>query len=93
MCCRVENLKPRLLCYDVATRWGSTLNMIERVLSLIKPYNRTCGVIESRVLETDRALFGEDGSGADAVAINGMYVLDDVEVVYLREFTCILDPF
>ncbi|KAI9258445.1 hypothetical protein EDC94DRAFT_613797 [Helicostylum pulchrum] len=93
MCCRVENLKPRLLCYDVATRWGSTLNMIERVLSLITPYNRTCGVIDSRVLENDRALFGEDGSDADAVGINGMYVLDDVEVLYLREVTSILDPF
>lgn len=92
MCCQVENIKPRLLCYDVATRWGSTLSMIERVLSMVKPYNRTCRVIDSRILETNRALFGDDESDSSN-AVNGMYVLDDDEILYLQEVVRVLDPF
>ncbi|KAI9329951.1 hypothetical protein BD770DRAFT_416640 [Pilaira anomala] len=59
ICCRIENLKPRLLlCYDVATRWGSSLRMVERILSLVKPYNRACSIfIDTRFIETVHTLF------------------------------------
>lgn len=46
--CKELNIKPLSLILDVRTRWNSTYDMLERALTMLDAYNKTCNNAEAK---------------------------------------------